>query len=204
MAEGVIQVPPDSTGAKIRTRTRTVGVNTVHEQAFWPAANPTWYIWSGAVTPAANKHWLSFLNNSGSGQVFKVRKLFIQNLGTAAVTGGAVQLDVKRVTAISGGSAITPQIVDSTDTAIANVTCITGATSVTEGAVLFSAMSLTEENTATQPLTNAMFQQYNNLMPEGPELRELVLNAGEGITVKQITSVTAGSMAVLMMVTKEP
>ena len=36
MAEAVVQVAPDSTGAKLRTRSRVVGANTVHEQYVIP------------------------------------------------------------------------------------------------------------------------------------------------------------------------
>jgi hypothetical protein len=188
----------------MRTRTRTVGANTVHEQAFWEAANPTWYVWSGSAACAANKHFLSFLNNGGSGQVFKVRKLYLINTAVAAVTGVALQFDIKRITACSGGSAITPQIVDSTDTAIANVTVQSAPTAVTEGAVLFPWYTTNDEIGATNAFPSSFIQSATNLLPEGVEVKELVLNAGEGVTVKQITSSTVGSFGVLMVVTKEP
>ena len=204
MAEGVVQVPPDSTGAKLRTRTRTVGANTVHEQAFWPAANPTWYVWSGSLACAANKHFLSFLNNAASGQIFKVRGIYLQNTGLTAVTGVGLQFDIKRITAVSGGAAITPQIADSTDTAIASVTVQTAPTAVTEGAVLYSWFTTNDEVGVTNAFPSSFIQGATNLMPVGNEIKELTLNQNEGVTVKQITSSAVGSFAVLMVVTKEP
>lgn len=204
MAEGVVQVPPDSTGAKLRTRTRTVGANTVHEQAFWPAANPTWYVWSGSAACAASKHFLSFLVNAGSGQIFKVRALYLINTAATATTGVAVEFDIKRCTAVSGGSVITPQAMDSTDTAIANVTVQTAPTTVTEGAVLFPWFTNNDEIGVTNAFPTSIQQAGINMVPVGNEIKEPVLNAGEGITVKQITSSTVGSFGVLMVVTKEP
>jgi hypothetical protein len=148
-----------------------------------------------AVVPAANKHHLSILNATGSGAVVKLRKLFLVNLQTAAITGALARFDLKRATAHSGGTQLTPQAVDSTNAPLpAGVTCRTGATSVTEGALLFPYMTLTEETPATQALNVTFFQQFQNIFLESPELQELTLRPGEGFTAKQITSVTAGSL----------
>lgn len=111
MAESYTQVPPNSTGNKIRTRTKVIGGHTVHEQAVYQAALPTYYALADAVTFAQNKHVISICNESGSGKVVAVKKLFMINTQLASVTGVAVRADLKKITAHSGGSSITPKVV---------------------------------------------------------------------------------------------
>ena len=43
MADSFIAIPPDSTGKKLRTRDKLIGGNTVHEQAVFQSALPTFY-----------------------------------------------------------------------------------------------------------------------------------------------------------------
>lgn len=202
MADSYVQLPVDSTGSKLRTRTRTVGASTVHEQSIWNSANPTWHIWTGSLACAQNKLFLCFLNTGA--QVFKLRKLFLVNTALAAVTGVGVQFDFKRITAIVGGTTITPQIMDSTDTAIASVTCVNTATSATEGAVLFPWYTNNDEIGVTNAFFASQIQALMNLVPEGVEVKEPTFNQNEGFAVKQITSSAVGSYGVLAVVTKEP
>src|SRR5687767_8936988 len=96
MAEGLFQVPPDSTGAKIRTRSRSIGGNTVHEQAIFPAALPTFYAFVDSVVPAQNKHHLTVWNGHASA-LLRLKKLFVLNLQTATVTGALTRFDVKKI-----------------------------------------------------------------------------------------------------------
>lgn len=138
MPESYIQVPPNSTGSKVRTRSRVIGSNTVHEQAVYQAALPTYYALADAVTCALNKQVVSILNEAGSGKVVALKKLFIINTQLSTVTGVALRADVKRMTAHSGGSTITPASADTTNAALpAQITVRSAATSVTESTLLF-------------------------------------------------------------------
>ncbi len=101
MVESYTQVPPNSTGNKMRTRLRTIGANDVHEQAVFAAAAPTFYATADAVALSANKHHLSLFNGAGSGVLIAVKKLFQINLSLTAVTGVALRFDIKRTTAQS-------------------------------------------------------------------------------------------------------
>lgn len=201
MAETFVQVPPDSTGQKIRTRSRVVGGNTVVEQAVYNTSLPTYYVLADAVAFAANKHHISILNQAGSGKVIHIRKLFHINLSLGAVTGVALRFDVKKVSAVTGGTTITPQAADSDNPALSAMTFATGATSVTEGAILYPVTTQNDELTAANTAVSNYLMQALNLQPEGPEVQELRLRPGEGFTVKQITTSVIGSFAWLAIIT---
>lgn len=201
MAESYTQVPPNSTGNKIRTRTKSIGGNTVHEQAVYQAALPTYYALADAVAFAANKHHISIMNAAGSGKVVAVKKMFMINTQLAAVTGVAVRADVKRATAHSAGTAVTPVSCDSQNAALpAEITVRTGAT-VTESSLLFPLTFTNDEAGATQAFPSTQLMAGLNWMPEGAETQETRLRPGEGLTVKQITSTTVGQFAWLIVFT---
>lgn len=186
----------------MRTRTRLQGADTVHEQAVFTAAMPTFYALADAVALAANKHHISIFNQAGSNQVISIKKIFQINLSLTAVTGVALRFDVKRATAVSAGTAITAQSMDSTDSALANVTINTNGT-VTDGSLLYPYITQSDEVTAANTAVANYLTQYGNLALESPEMKEIRLNPGEGFTVKQITSSTVGSFAWLVAFTVE-
>jgi len=200
MAESFIALPPDSTGKKLRTRDKVIGANTVHEQAVFSASLPTFFVLADAVAFAANKHHLSIMNTAGSGKVIAIRKLYQINLALAGVTGAAIRFDMKKATALSAGTAITPQSCDSDDTFPAGITVATGGT-VTEGALLFPYTCANDEVTAANTAVANFLSAGFNWMPEGQEIKEYRLRPGEGFTIKQITSNTVGSFAWLAVIT---
>lgn len=203
MAETNIQVPPNSTGSKVRTRTRVIGADTVHEQAVYQTALPTYYVLADAVAFATNKQLISLLNAAGSGKVLAIKKLFLINLQTSSVTGVAIRADFKRITTHSAGTLITPQAADSTNPALpAEVTARTGAT-VTEGAIMFPLGFANDEIGATQAFPSSILLQGLNFIPEGIETQEIRIRPGEGVTLKQITSSTVGSFAYLIVFTMD-
>ena len=202
MPESFTQVPPNSTGNKMRTRTRVVGADTVHEQAVFNGALPTYYALADAVAFAANKHMISLHNAAGTGKMIVLKKMFLINLALAGVTGVALRQDVKRFTAVhTGGTAVTPVPCDSSNAALpAGVTCKTGAT-LTDVTLLFPITFTNDETGATQAFPSTMLQAGINWFPEGAEVQEIRLREGEGLTIKNITSTTVGSYAYLIVFT---
>lgn len=203
MAEDFVQLPPDSTGKKQRTRSRTIGANVVHEQGVFTAALPTYYAVADAVAFANSKTHFSIVNEAGSGLLLAIRKLYAINLSIGAVTGAALRMEARRLTAHSGGTAITAQSCDSTNPALpAQVTIKTNGTP-TGTTLLYPFIVTTEEETATGALTKNVFQAMMNLQPEGPEQQEYRLREGEGFSVFQSTNATVGSFAWFMVFTAE-
>jgi hypothetical protein len=201
VADSYVQVPADSTGKKLRTRSRVVGADTVHEEAIWTPGRETWVAYADAVAFAANKHHISIFNATGSGKIVRVVKLFAVNLQTAAVTGIVVRFDFKKITAASAGTTLTAQAVDSNNAALpAGVTVRTNGT-ITEGSLWFPWLTSVEEETAIVGLSKSMFQQWANMIPEGSELQEPTARENQGFTVKQITSTVVGSFGWIMVFT---
>lgn len=202
MTEGIIQLPADSTGKKIRTRERTIGANTVQEEGVFIAAGETWVAYANAVAFAANKSHIAIFNATGSGKVVKCKKLFVVNL-TAAVTGIIVRFDINKASAASAGTTITPVAFDTDNAALpAGITVRTDGT-ITDGSTFFPYMGLSEEETAVQALSKATFTQFNNILMEGNEVQEITLRENQGLTVKQITSSTVGSVGWILVFTVE-
>ena len=106
MAESFTQVPPNSTGNKMRTRSRAIGADTVHEQGVFTAALPTYYAVADAVAFANTKTHFSIVNESGSGVLISIRKLFPINVSISALTGAALRMEARKLTAHSGGTAV--------------------------------------------------------------------------------------------------
>lgn len=203
MAESFTQVPPNSTDNKMRTRSRVIGADTVHEQGVFTAALPTYYAVADAVAFANTKTHFSIVNESGSGVLISIRKLFPINVSIGALTGAALRMEARKLTAHSGGTAITAQSCDSTNPALpAQVTIKTNGTP-TGTTLLYPFIITTEEETATAALTKNVFQAMTNLQPEGPEQQEYRLREGEGFSIYQSTNATVGSFAWFMVFTVE-
>jgi hypothetical protein len=168
-------------------------------------AKDTFMAWTNNSAFAANKYHISILNASGSGRVVRCHKLFAVNLQVAGVTGVMVRFDAFKITAHSGGTAITPEKFDTATADLpAQITVRTGATSVTLGNRVFGFTSTNEEVGATTQL-NLGFSilQGTNLMFESDRTQELILRPGEGFAMRQITSSTVGSFGWLLVFTEE-
>jgi len=203
MAETSFQVAPNSTGNKVRENVRTIGSNDVREQAVFQTARQSYVALVENSQFANSKQHFSLFNGSGSGVVIRVQKLYITNMVETAVSGGARRLDVKKITACSAGTDITPIKQDSLNADIPAQVLIKTTATVTEGAILFPLVFPDDEMLLTQ---NSMAQQvYSgvNWIPEGYELQEYTLREGEGLTIKQITASTAGNVSWIVVFSVE-
>lgn len=202
MAESFVQLPADGAGKKTRTKEETIAGHQVHTSYVTQAADPTYYIYVPPMALAQNKFFLSLLNTSAT-QIVKLRKLFLINGQLAAVTGVGIQFDIKRISAIAGGTAVTPNPADTIDGALSGVTCVHSATSNTEGVLLYSWFTNNDEIGMTNAFPSSLIQSCISTQPEGSEIKELNLRQNEGFCVKQITNSTIGAYGVLAVVTRE-
>jgi hypothetical protein len=88
----------------------------------------TYTVSSINTTFSANKCMISLFNESASTKVVRVYRMFVFNNTTAVVTGVLTNLEIRRLSAASGGNALTPVSHDSNNAALSNITCATNAT----------------------------------------------------------------------------
>ncbi len=160
----------------------------------------TWYFWSTYEAGAANEILLDIFNATGSGKVIKVRKLYVHH-NQAAVVGIGVTCNVDKTSAVgTGGTTITPQPADSTNTALpAQITCRHAATGgATSSGTLFG-IALNPEET----LPAASIACMINWIPEGPTVQEIVIRENQGFRVQQITSSTVPVWGIFAVCTVE-
>jgi hypothetical protein len=180
MPESYIQLPPDSTGKKVRTFYDNV--KNVHEefQLSKPVEylNPIYVVAVNASSVAASKHHISIWN----GSTYRIRILAIIAAmhTTATVTGFAMQYLAYRASAVSGGTALTIDILDPDDPALPlGITATTGATVTITGAPL-AIFTLNPEETGGDV--------WRYFVPPKP----IIINPSTGFTIQQYATAGVG------------
>lgn len=168
------------------------------------ARKPNTYIaLADNVACAQNKQHISILNAVGSGKKVKIHKLLQISNTLTAVTGVGVRYDVKKITAHSVGTSITPEKMDSSNAELqAEITVRTGAT-VTEGNTLFPITLANDEILLTGGSASNDFRSALNYLPDTDETQKITLREGEGLTVKQITNSAVGAYNWIIVFTVE-
>ena len=141
------------------------------------------------VATAQNKYLLALLNTE-VGQKIKIFDLRIINGALSAVTGVGVEIDIIKITTITGGTDVTPTPCDGKDPAASGLTCVHTATSVTAGATLLSVFKNNDEVALTGPES----EHPRNILPH-----PIVCYDDQGLAVKFITNSTAGTLGVLCL-----
>jgi hypothetical protein len=96
----------------------------------------TWRATAAGVAFAATKDMLNVFNSASSTRVIRVYRCYNFNNGTGAVTGALTTMQIRRITAASAGTAVTPVAHDTSNSALnANTTAGTGQT--TTGSDIF-------------------------------------------------------------------
>lgn len=199
MAETFTQLAIDSSGNKMRESEKTIGSDTVREQAVFQAAAESWLLCAESIAFANNKQHVSIYNGAGSGVIVRIRKLFAINMIENAISGGIIRLNVRQATGFSGGTDLTPIAQDTNNLSIPSEVLFKTNATVTEGSLLFPLIMSNDELLLTQ---NSMAQNLLagiNWIPEGFEVQELTLREGEGFTIRQITNNATGIFTWLIL-----
>lgn len=196
MATGLIQVPPDSTGKKLQTRSYVRGANTVESQGVYFDGLPTFRVLAPAIVPAANKYHIVLRNSTGSAQTLYLLGLYAINDNVTAVTGVINQFNLRRVTGTPTLTAITPYAFNSDDPALANVVAGHTATAGLTDSTIIMPMALSSEENTAVPTNTGMFLQHQNLLPAmHPYGRPLALRPDQAVAVKQIGAGAVGALS---------
>jgi hypothetical protein len=133
----------------------------------------TWRATGGAIAYASSKDMLNVFNATGSARVIRVYRAYWFNNGVTAVTGVLTTGQVRRITAASSGTAVTPVKHDTTSSALAaQTTC--GTNQTTTGSDIFRRFLFVNEEPVVGGTTQA---NWLTLVPFAE-----IWNAGYGDT----------------------
>lgn len=197
MTTAIIQVPPDSTGAKLQMRQYVRGANNVLSQGVYFDGLPSYRLIIPAIVPAANKYHIVLRNNTGSAQTVYLNGLYCVPDGVTAVTGVINQFNARFVTGTPTLTSVTPINRNSADPALAN--CVFGHTAtagLTDSSIITPFLVSSEEGTAVPVNTSLQLPFMANLLgPSYPDGRPWALRPNEGFAVKQIGAGAVGSIS---------
>jgi hypothetical protein len=206
MPESYIQVSPDSTGKKLRTWEETVGANTVQSQIVDFRRGPCYSIQTSGIAPAASKVFLALFNGASSGKTIRIHRCIAWNAQIAAVSGAEITIRYVRTTATSGGTAVTPIAMDTTNAAIPSqiVVQTTPTTSTEDTPAEYFLKRITTDETAGIGVAGGsphfLVEQFNPLNPMLNSQQRVTLPEGKGVAVKQSSdSVTVGAISVIII-----
>lgn len=176
---------------------------------------PTYFFITPPAAAGADKLYVDLFNATGSGVIIDVRGLWIIPKTDVTVTGAvAVRIDLYRTSAVgTGGTTMAYKsatrdnaagTIFPSDTTNANLPAqVTARVNPTGGATIsewnFPTYALGEESATSQ----AYMTQYQNLMPVLFFGQKFVLNANQGLLVKQGSVASAGTIHVLGAFTVE-
>jgi hypothetical protein len=197
LAEGFINVTEGS-GKKIHAFDRTIGANTVLGEV---VVNGEQYLAEYSVTTitpisaaTANSHPLQIM--AGASLRLRIRRIEVAQMGLAT-TGAMCQWALYRLTtAGTGGTAITPQLLDPADAAAGATAMTLPSAKGTEGALLWSGSTpMTQTVTATP---SNFPQPFIVLDFDGLRRKPVHVAAGtsNGIALKNITAIAAATVIV--------
>lgn len=152
----------------------------------------TYTIAATGVSFAANKSMIGLFNGSGSGQIFRVYRIWILNNQTTAVTGVLTNLELRRITAGSGGNAITPVKHDSTNPSFPAQAIVGSAMTVTTSDLFRRVVWSTDEPVANATATIDELQTIPALSTiwdagyADANIEPIVIREGYGLSVQNI------------------
>jgi hypothetical protein len=193
MPSGIVQVTEGS-GKKLDTWQRTKGANTVEEQSIvigeHPLAQYTVSTLTAVSLATANDHLVQIM--AGSSNRLRIRRIEVSQMALAT-TAGINQFALYRLTtAGTGGTSITPQLVDPADSAAGATAMTLPSAKGTEGALLWTGSVVCTQTVSATP---AMNERLLVLDFDGNRLKPIHVASGtsNGIALKNITARAAAT-----------
>lgn len=152
-----------------------------------------------AIAFGNNKSMAAIFNGSGSGRIVRVKRIWVLNNQTAAVTGVLTTWALKRSNAQSAGTAVTPTKHDTASEAMpAQVAIATGATVTQTSDVAYRQWVWSNDEPAASSGTS---DEFECLIPLNcvfdattgdADIEPIVLREGQGLDVRHTGSSTVG------------
>ena len=191
MAESIVQVT-EGTGKKLHTWSRTVGANTVEDEAVFQAEYPlaTYTAYGENLSGAtANDHLVQLM--AGASLYVRVRRILVQqNANATTVARAGFQL-LRLTTAGTGGGAVTPAKADTADAAAGAAGMTLPTVKGTESTIYKTGLLIARQ----AYLATASQQELPYVLYEArPDAKPLIIPTGatNGIAIKS-TSANAAS-----------
>lgn len=160
---------------------------------------PTYIVQTPASVLATNKHHMTIFNGAGSGVELTIQAILAQK-NMAAVTGAAWELDTNWITAEAGtpgGTLLTAKKYNQANGTLPSQVAIraapTGAPTESTSIFNFIKWLHSEETNLAAQMQEAFPIWPPGLVPVFAEWQDIVLAEGQGLTLKQISAVTAGT-----------
>lgn len=151
------------------------------------------------VTFGNGKHMLSLFNGVGSGRVLRVKRVYMLNNQTAAVTGVMTTMALRRTSAQSAGTSVTPSKHDTASASLpAQVLCSTGATVTNTADLEMRRWMWSNDEPATGVASIDEFECVVPLMciwdsaTGDADLEPIVLREGQGVTIQNQGTTAVG------------
>jgi len=167
----------------------------------------TFTVISPGTTFALNKCMLGVFNGSGSGKVVRLYRAWLLNNGVTAVTGVLTNIELRRTTTGSGGSAITPMPHDSTNAALPSQLAIATNQSVTTSDLFRRLVWSNDEATANVACTIDELEtlpQLSQIWDVGYgdlNVEPIVCREGQGVALINTGNTSVGSVDVIFEIT---
>lgn len=170
-----------------------------------PERKATFTAIAQGITPGANKSMLAVFVPSGNAAVLRLQRVYLRNVQTAGVNGVMTTFELRRLSALSGGTAVTPGVMDTADTLTSGVLCVTGGTFTAGNIVDRWRLSGEEVDITANPTVTSADRPFQNvnlwnvgLPPEGA----LTVRAAQGFHIQCSTNTTVGSFDVVFVFTQ--
>ena len=193
------------TGETVATHTidskKYQAVIPVEYSGHFPKSLETFYYWSGVNVGATNKIHFDLFNAVGSGKLVRLRGLYLQCALADPDRADPYEFNLDKTSAVgSGGSVITGRSADSTNGSIS--ASVTARHAPSSGATKnFTYFPLLLDPSSAM---RAGFGQGGiNWANQGEHVQDLVLQAGEGFRLIQITNNAVATWSIHAIVTMQ-
>lgn len=208
-----ILIPGGASHVRVRTRDCTSGTVTIRLRATqarvdfgWYPPPPLFYCTFSNINPNLDKFMATLFNSSATRKVV-VRRVYAFNNKAAAVAGVILEQFLMRITARTVVTNIVVDRYDLNDTLSAGIACDIGSVGVSGAGNLTSSFWVTGEEVTLAANNVSTWLQNENPRAIVYECRAgercLTLRENQGITIKNITDSTVGTVGYRFVFTDE-
>ena len=203
-AEASITLNLGAGGSKVRVLQDTLGGEERYTEVIHQRRGETFWAVFDRIVPAANKYMANIFNATSTKKV-EIKRIWVFNWQIAAVTGVLLEYELRRITARTLGTSITPVAADSNYSLTASITADHASTAVTDSSLLLRGVCSSEElvQTALQLLNTIVLPKHALIYEQRPDTDPIILRQNQGVVIKNITNSAVGTVSTIVEFTEE-